>query len=97
MRLTVDGKRIEITAQQKCEPNKWNSSSGRVTGTKEDVRSLNAYLDTLQSKVHDVHKQLLEAEVNITAELVKSKLVDDADRKKMILEISNSIMTKCYF
>jgi hypothetical protein len=46
MRLTVEGKRIELTTKRECEPEKWNSASGRKNGTKEEVKILNAYLDT---------------------------------------------------
>jgi len=45
MRFTVQGRRIELTAKRDCEPEKWNSSSGRKMGIMEDVKSLNAYLD----------------------------------------------------
>ena len=44
MRLTIDGKRIELAVKRECEPEKWNSVPGRKSGTKEEVRVLNAYL-----------------------------------------------------
>lgn len=87
MRLTVDGQRIEISTKRECEPDKWNSSAGRKNGTKEDAKLLNAYLDTLQSKVYDVHRQLIESGRAITAESVKNILVGTSVKPKMILEI----------
>jgi hypothetical protein len=39
MRLTVDGKRIEVTTKRECEPSKWNSSSGRVSASCRPYRS----------------------------------------------------------
>ncbi|WP_255711031.1 Arm DNA-binding domain-containing protein [Dyadobacter chenhuakuii] len=33
MRVTVDGKRMEIATKRECEPAKWNSSAGRVSGS----------------------------------------------------------------
>lgn len=87
MRLTVDGQRIEISTKRECEPEKWNSSAGRKNGTKEDAKLLNAYLDTLQSKVYDVHRQLIESGRAITAESVKNILVGTSVKPKMILEI----------
>ncbi|TLU92010.1 phage integrase SAM-like domain and Arm DNA-binding domain-containing protein [Dyadobacter sediminis] len=87
MRLTVDSQRIEISTKRECEPEKWNSSAGRKNGVKEDVKLLNAYLDTLQSKVYDVHRQMIEAGRTVTAESVKNVLVGSAGKPKMILEI----------
>lgn len=67
MRLTVDGKRVEIATKRECEPAKWNSSAGRISGNKEEVRSINSYLDVLQSKVYDLHRKLIESETINTA------------------------------
>ena len=41
LRVTTDGSRFELAAKRDCEPEKWNSASGRVAGTKQNVRSLN--------------------------------------------------------
>ena len=49
MRITIDTERIKLSTQRDCEPERWNASSGRVNGVKEEVRSLNAYLDSLQA------------------------------------------------
>jgi hypothetical protein len=87
LRVTVDGKRIEIATKRDCEPTKWNSAAGRVAGTKEEVKSINSYLDVLQSKVYDLHRKMIESETFITAELFKIKFVNDDDKKRMILEI----------
>nr|WP_295921652.1 Arm DNA-binding domain-containing protein [uncultured Dyadobacter sp.] len=87
MRVTVDGKRIEVATKRECEPIKWNSAAGRVSGNKEEVKGINTYLDVLQSKVYDLHRKMIESEIAVTAELFKHKLVNDDEQKKMILEI----------
>ena len=51
MRITVGCERAEISAQRKWDPTRWNAAAGRASGTKEDARILNGYLDTLQSRV----------------------------------------------
>lgn len=59
LRLTVDGKRSEITTGRRCHQDRWNASSGRLTGNKEEVKSINAYLDHLQAKVYDAHRKVM--------------------------------------
>lgn len=59
MRLTVDSERTEISVNREFDPNRWNAISGPCAGTKEDAKTLNAYLDTLQIKVHEIHRELL--------------------------------------
>ncbi|MCC9138880.1 site-specific integrase [Pontibacter silvestris] len=73
LRITVSGKRAEISTGRECEPRRWNASSSRVSGTKETVISLNAYLDTLQAQVYEAHRLLLEAGEHVTAESVKAR------------------------
>ena len=60
LRITVDGIPKEISTGRQCDPDRWNGNAGRVYGSKEDVKSLNAYLDTLQAKVHEARLRLLQ-------------------------------------
>jgi hypothetical protein len=47
LRITVNGKRAETTSGREGEPAHWNSTAGRFKGTKEEIKSFNAYLDNL--------------------------------------------------
>ncbi|SHE56115.1 Arm DNA-binding domain-containing protein [Pedobacter caeni] len=38
MRITVGGKRSEITTGRDCEPKSWNAKAGRIKGTKEECK-----------------------------------------------------------
>lgn len=73
LRITVAGKRAEFSTGRECEPKRWNSSLGRVSGTKETIKSLNIYLETLQAKAYEAHRLLLESGETITAESIKNK------------------------
>lgn len=88
MRITVDSERTEISANREFDPARWNKKVGRASGTKEDARSLNAYLDSLQVKVHEAHRELIEAKEEITAEKLKNKLQGkETARPRMLLEV----------
>lgn len=88
LRLTVDGKRVEISTKRMCaDPQKWNTSAGRMNGNKEAVKSLNAHLDVLQSKVFEAYTYFLQIGGTITAETLKNKLQGMRERPRMILEI----------
>lgn len=75
LRITVAGKRSETTTSRECEPGKWNPKAGRMTGTKEDTKSFNAYLDNLQAKVYDAHKALTESNTPATAENIRDRFL----------------------
>jgi site-specific recombinase XerD len=88
LRLTVDGKRAEMATKRLCEdPQKWSAAAGRMTGSREAVKTLNAHLDILQSKVYEAFKDLLQAGEAVTAEAIKNKLQGVCARPKMILEV----------
>ena len=76
-RITVDGKRSELTTGRECDPEKWNSNYRRVIGTKENIKSFKAFPDNLQSKVYDAHRYLSENEKLITAETIKNKMLGE--------------------
>ncbi|SEJ68461.1 Site-specific recombinase XerD [Dyadobacter koreensis] len=87
IRITINGQRVEITAQRECEPEKWNIAAGRKNGTKEDVRILNAYLDTLQAKIYEIHRRLVEADEEITAEIIRNHLNGTAAKSRFIIAL----------
>ena len=87
LRITVDGTSKELSLGRDCEIERWNANAGRLYGTKEDAKLLNAYLDTLQTKVYEVRRQLLEKDEIITAEALKNTLKGTNEKSKMVLEI----------
>jgi hypothetical protein len=87
LRITVDGTPKEITTKRKCEPGRWNPKTERALGVKEDVKSLNAYLDILQGKVYEARRNLIETNKSIRSELLKNLLVDKNERPRMLIEI----------
>jgi site-specific recombinase XerD len=87
LRITVDGKRSEITTNRYCNPEKWNSKSGRLIGTKEDIKCFNAFLDNLQTKVYEAHRYLSENEKLITAETLKHRMQGKSEKARMLIDI----------
>ncbi len=87
MRITVDGVPKEISTGRQTDPDRWNANAGRIYGTKEDVKLLNVYLDTLQTKVYEVRRQLLERNEPITAERLKNILKGKDEKSKMVMEV----------
>jgi integrase len=87
LRITVNGKRAETTSGRECLPANWNGKLGRFRGTKEEIKSFNAYLDNLQSQVYEAHKTLTEAGVLITANLLKNKLLGKTEKSRTLIAV----------
>ena len=75
MRVTIDGERIEISTKRLVEPNKWNAAGQKAIGTTEAIRSLNVYLKTLEQKVYEVHRKMMEEQEPLTASTLKAMLL----------------------
>ncbi|MES2329251.1 MAG: site-specific integrase [Bacteroidota bacterium] len=87
MRVTVNGKRIEMSTQREVDTSKWNAHAGRLNGTKEEFKTLNHYFDTLQIKIYEIHRQLVDSKTPFTAEMVKQKFIGIEERPHMLIEI----------
>jgi len=69
MRITIDAARVELSTQRECDLERWNSHAGRVNGNKEEIKALNSYLDSLQTKVYEAHRNLIDNKESITLAL----------------------------
>ena len=88
LRITVDSQRTELSLNRRFDPLRWNQKAERASGTKEDAKALNAYIETTKLQVYEAHRELLETKEIITIEKLKNKLSGkDENRPKMFLEI----------
>jgi site-specific recombinase XerD len=94
IRITVNGKRADMSAGRDCEPAKWNNRAGRAIGTKEDIKSLNNYLDSLQSKVRDAHQALIDANQIVTTESLQNQFTGKTQKNRYLMQLFTEHNTK---
>jgi len=87
MRITVNGKRADMPAGRECQPGKWNSRAGRGIGTKEEIRSLNNYLDSLQTKIRNSHQVLIDSNHVITTESLQNQFLGKTENSRYLLQL----------
>lgn len=87
LRITVNGNRSEVTTGRSCEPSRWNAGIGRVNGSKEEIKTLNTFLDRLQIKVYEAHSQLIEADEIITAQTLRNKFQGKEEKYLTLIEV----------
>ncbi|WP_342333147.1 phage integrase SAM-like domain and Arm DNA-binding domain-containing protein [Pedobacter sp. FW305-3-2-15-E-R2A2] len=86
LRITVDGVRAEMSTSRSCEPERWNAKAGKVIGTKEDVKTLNAYLESMKAEVYAAHTLLTVDGARITADNIKCKYLGKAEKSHTLSE-----------
>lgn len=86
MRITVAGELKEVSTGRECDPVRWNAKANRAKGTKENIRGLNTYLDTMERKMADAHLQLVKDGAEITAEKLKLKYLGKDVQRRYLME-----------
>src|SRR5688572_31132224 len=86
LRITIDKKRVEIAIKRTIEPDKWNIHRGYASGSSDSVKSLNAYIDIVRSKIYENHKNLLQDDKPITAIALKNAFLGISSKQKTLLE-----------
>ena len=86
-RITVNGKRSEISLKRQVPQREWDASKNRGRGTSYPIQVLNKYLDQEYGRILDCHKQLLDENKVITSQAVKSRYTGEDNTQKTLREL----------
>jgi len=86
-RITIDGKRAEVSTGQKIESERWNVNTGSVRGNKEDARTINIVLSNIRNKIKAIYYDLTEQQRIVTAETVKNTFLGKGIPEYSLLQI----------
>src|SRR5690606_29411378 len=88
-RITLNGKRSEISLKRNVPVNDWDVNKARCRGNTSKIRFLNAYLDEVHSKLLDCHKQLFAEGKVISANSIKARFLGEDENHKTLRDIIN--------
>jgi site-specific recombinase XerD len=86
-RITINGKRIELSSNRFVEISKWSTEAGKMKGNSEEARSINSHLDMLRIQIIDMQMELVHKKIPVTTETLKSKILGVDERERMIIPI----------
>ncbi|MFS4417427.1 site-specific integrase [Maribacter sp. 2307ULW6-5] len=86
-RITVDGKRSEISLQRQTSVSSWKTRSKRCKSRTPEGRTLNIYLDQVYAKLLDCHKQLMADGNLINSKSIKARFLGRDEHHKSLLEL----------
>lgn len=87
LRVTINGRRFEVSTQRYVDRLKWSAQAGRMKGNSEDAKRLNTFLDTLRGKVYQYQREILQSDEPFTIETFKAKWLGIADKPRMLIEV----------
>lgn len=79
-RITVDGKRAEISLKRKISIQDWSFSRIKVKVTKQSARIINDFLDQVTSEIHQSKNELKSEGKIITSHAIKSRYLKEDEQ-----------------
>ena len=92
IRITINGKRIELSSNRFVEPSKWCKQAGKMKGSSEEARSINSHLDMLKIKIIDGQMELIHKNIPVTAETIKNKILGFEECQRMLVRIPSQLI-----
>ncbi len=87
LRVTVNGKRAEISANRKVPVALWNSSAGKASGNTKEAHLINRYLNKIENEIYKCYQKLLDQNEPFTAKQIINIYSGKKEKHKMLLEI----------
>jgi integrase/recombinase XerD len=86
-RVTVNGKRENISLQRKVILKEWDSNKGRARGNKQESRLLNRYLDQVKNRIYEAHDELVKEKAFICAQSIKARFLGEDNEEYSLLTL----------
>lgn len=84
-RITVNGRRAEISLKSKVSINNWDDTKGRAKGKRQEIVKLNSHMEQVRSLIFDGYLQLVQQNKTVTVEAVKSIYLGEVIEETMTL------------
>ena len=86
-RVTVNGKRIEISLKRKVKISYWNSNRNRLKGKNPYSKLINSYLDQVQNKIYESYQELKSKDKLISPQNIKAKFLGEDEEHHSLSDI----------
>ncbi|MFD1602942.1 site-specific integrase [Flavobacterium artemisiae] len=85
-RITVDGIPKEASTRRQWDMERWNQKTERAAGTKEDAKSLNFFLDSLTTRIHDIKTEILYSGKPLSSQKIMDHVMGRIAPRAKVLE-----------
>lgn len=89
VRVTVDARRVEISLKRYVNPKEWNGKKGMARGSRNDIKSLNHYLEEVRSNLVACYQEMQIQKQLITADGIKNKFLGTNQKDHTLCKLIN--------
>ena len=93
LRLTCE-KRTEISLNKWVPADKWNPKKQCIVGNSPEAKAINGFLKTVEVRLHEIHRNLLDKGELITAESLKTHFLGRGEKQRTLLEVFDYQLTQ---
>lgn len=87
LRITISGKRSEMSISRTISPKKWNTKRGKAIGTDRMSTEINTHIDNIIYNLRKVHQKLLDQQDVINPSMMIKELTGQNKKTHHILKI----------
>ncbi len=88
-RITVNGRRAEISLKNKVSINNWDEAKGKAKGKREEIVKLNSHMEQVRSLIFDCYQELIQQNKPVSVNAVKAKyLGEDIEEAMTLLKVA---------
>ncbi len=87
LRITVDGKRCELSIKRKIEPQNWDSHKGKLKGSNPAAQQLNTFLEEIRSRIYKIQGKFVSEGRPYSAKMVRNAFQGKDIKYKTLLTI----------
>lgn len=86
-RISVNGRRCEISLKKKVNLQNWDEVKGKARGTKEEIRKLNEHIERVRTLIADGYHELVQQKKVVTVDAVKSLFLGDDENEMTLIKL----------
>jgi len=86
-RISVNGRRCEISLKKKVNPQNWDEAKGKARGTKDETRKLNDHIERVRTLIADGYHELVQQKKVVTVDAVKSLFLGADDNEITLIKL----------
>lgn len=86
-RVTVNAARTDISMKMDIEPDSWSEAKGMAKGTRQELKSLNSYLEQVRARIVECYQELHIKKQPITADAIKNLYLGVEEKQYSLLEL----------
>lgn len=90
VRITVNGKRSEISLKRNVSQKLWDKSKGKVKGNSQEARTLNNYIQQVRNKLYECCSSLQNEGKLIAVSSIKSRYLGVDEQSHTLLPVCSN-------